>query len=72
MKEKTVLEEARNIARNAPVWPGDTISHASVEECRSRGWVTRDYRGWWIPTSICPFTVVRDKAERQTETGHPQ
>lgn len=58
MKEKNILEEARNIARNAPVFPGDTISHATAAECERRGWIRRDERGDWIPTATCPFTVV--------------
>ena len=57
MTEKQVLEEARNIARNAPVFPGDTLSHASARECAQRGWIKRDANGDWIPTSTCPFTV---------------
>lgn len=57
--EKHVLEEARNIALNAPVWPGDTLSHAAARECERRGWATRDCDGNWIPTSHAPFTLAR-------------
>ena len=57
-KEKHVLEEARNIARNAPVFPGDTLSHSTAYECMRRGWATRDDNGDFIPTNDCPFQLV--------------
>ena len=54
--EKNVREEARNIARNSPVFPGDTISHRTAKECERRGWTERDSNGNWLPTKSCPFT----------------
>ena len=33
MLKKNVLVEARNIARNTPVSPGDTISNRTAREC---------------------------------------
>jgi len=61
IKKKHILEEARNIARNAPVFPGDTISHATARECVRRGWAVRDNNGDFIPTKICPFQLVSER-----------
>lgn len=59
MIEKHILAEARNIARNHPVHPGDTISHATAKEVRKRGWSMRDENGDWLPTESCPFQIVK-------------
>jgi len=61
--EKVYLEEARNVARNAPVFPGDTLSHATAQECARRGWITRNANGDWVPTATCPFSVVDGKRD---------
>ena len=61
MNEKNLLEEARNIARNAPVFPGDTISHATARELERRGWIKRDANGDWVPTDKCPWIVIAGK-----------
>ena len=58
MVDKNVIAEARNIARNAPVFPGSTISHGTAKECEKMGWAVRNDIGDWIPTKICPFTVI--------------
>lgn len=56
--EHVYLEEARNVARNAPVFPGDTLSHATASECERRGWIRRDHNGYWVPTETCPWRVI--------------
>ncbi len=61
MEEKVILEEARNVARHWPVFPGDTLSHASAYECARRGWIRRDSDGNWRPTLRCPWTVVTNE-----------
>lgn len=58
MDEKHFLEEARNVARNQPVFPGDTISHATAEECARRGWIERDENGYWVATESCPWRAL--------------
>lgn len=55
LPENSVLEEARNIALNAPVFAGDTISHQTAEECRARFWAVRDDNSDWRPTEFNPF-----------------
>lgn len=50
MLEKHVIEELENIVENDPVFPGDTISHATANECVSRGRATRNAEGDFIPT----------------------
>lgn len=69
MRERNILEEARNIARNAPVFPGDTISHRTAAECERRGWIQRNADGYWIPTETCPWTVVKALAGKQPQGG---
>jgi hypothetical protein len=56
--EKNVRAEAMNIARNHPVFPGDTISHRTAAEVERRGWAKRNDDGDWVPTDTCPFTLV--------------
>lgn len=58
MKETHVLQEMRNIARHYPVFPGDTLSHATANECVRRGWAERDENGDFVPTGKGPFHVV--------------
>lgn len=62
MDESTVREEARNIALNHPVFPGDTISHRTANECVSRGWARRDSNGCFVPTDTMPVPL--------SEKGH--
>lgn len=60
MDELTILEkpwnklvvndELKNIAKNQPVFAGDTLSHKTAGECGSRGWAKRDENGKWILT----------------------
>lgn len=45
-----VLEELRNIVEGYPLWPGDTLSHATAMAVEGRGWARRDLAGNWIPT----------------------
>ena len=61
--EKNVREEARNIALNQPLFPGDTISHRTAKECARRGWAKRNENGDWIATELCPFTATRPIAD---------
>lgn len=51
MGEAHVYEDLANIVKNHPVWPGDTISHKTANECVSRGWAQRDHKGYFIPTA---------------------
>lgn len=55
MNEKAIHEQALNIAKAPPVWPGDTISHALAKECEKRGWIKRDKKGYWWPTQENPY-----------------
>ena len=57
MGEKHVREELRNIVKNAPVWPGNTISHATANECVRRGWAARNMDGDFVPTPLGEFEV---------------
>lgn len=52
---KPTFDEARNIAENQPVFPGDTLSHWTAEYCFKLGWAIRDKNGDWIPTKENPF-----------------
>lgn len=47
-----VREQIIAIVRGAPLWPGDTISHAAANECGRRGWARRDEDGCWVPTPL--------------------
>jgi len=49
MTEDNVVEELRNIWSHYPVFPGDTLSHATANECVKRGWAKRDESGNFIP-----------------------
>lgn len=51
ISDRHCVEEMRNIADNYPVFPGDTISHESANECGRRGWAVRNTDGNWIPTA---------------------
>lgn len=46
-----LFEELANIIANSPVWPGDTISHRTANECVRRGWATRNKDGSFEPTA---------------------
>lgn len=50
MLEKSVIDEMRNIAENEPVFPGDTLSHATANECVYRGWADRNNDGDFVAT----------------------
>lgn len=50
MNTETVLDELANIVRGCPLWPGDTLSHRTANECVSRGWADRNKAGNFIPT----------------------
>lgn len=51
MTKENVLEELRNIVINHPVFPGDTISHATADECGRRGRAMKNGNGDWILTA---------------------
>lgn len=44
-------DELRNLVTNYPVWPGDTVSHASMNRLGDLGLAVRHSDGWWIPTA---------------------
>ena len=50
MQEKHLLEELKNIVEHYPLFPGDTISHSTANECIERGWATRSKEGNFLPT----------------------
>ena len=60
VKDKLAMEEARNIATGAPLWPGDTLSHATAQDCYKRGWAIRDADGNWVPTIENPYYPLPD------------
>lgn len=51
MLEESVIEELRNIAMNQPLFPGDTLSHQTANECVKRGWARRNEDGYFVLTS---------------------
>lgn len=52
MTEREIREELTNIVQNEPVFPGDTISHATANECVRRGWARRDDRSYFVSTDL--------------------
>lgn len=38
-------EELRNVEKNEPMWPGDSISHQNIKELTRLGLVARDHEG---------------------------
>lgn len=44
-------DELEGLLESYPVWPGSTISHASMDELKRRGFAVRDASGNWIPTA---------------------
>lgn len=50
MSMKNVIEELINVHENAPLEPGDTISHDTAQECYKRGWIIRNADSNWILT----------------------
>lgn len=46
-----LLEELRNVVGHYPLFPGDTLSHATAKACAERGWIRRNTNGDWIPTA---------------------
>lgn len=59
------LEELRNVVRNYPLFPGDTISHETARRCAAAGWIVRNFGGDWIPTAEGLRELAR--AEAQSE-----
>lgn len=51
MEIDAVFRELGNIIANGPVWPGDTLSHATANECVRRGWAERDCNGSFVSTA---------------------
>ena len=45
-----LIEELANIVLHAPLFPGDTISHRTADECVKRGWSVRNHEGDFVPT----------------------
>jgi hypothetical protein len=46
--ERAVCEQMVNVARNGPLYPGDTLSHKAARECVKRGWAKRDKDGNFV------------------------
>ena len=51
MTEYHIAEELYNITKNQPLFPGDTISHETANECVRRGYAKRDADGNFVLTS---------------------
>jgi hypothetical protein len=51
MQEKNIMEELEIIVNNQPVFPGDTISHETAEECVNRKWAARNWDGDFVATA---------------------
>lgn len=66
--EEIVLEELRNIALNAPLFAGDTISHATANECVRRGWAERNAAGNFVLTSAGTKALIRVWVEAAQKT----
>ena len=49
-----LMEELGNVARNQPLWPGDTVSHAGAAELCRLGLIKRggDGNNYWILTEL--------------------
>lgn len=58
---RVILDELENIVDNHPLWPGDTLSHASANECIERGWATRDLNWDFIPTEEGRIRLAREQ-----------
>ena len=69
--EKHYLKELRNIIKGVPLWPGDTISHNTANECEARGWVRRDGDGCWVPTPAGVAANAEALAVEYEETADP-
>lgn len=50
MTESNICAELRNIVLHEPLFPGDTLSGTTVNECVRRGWASRDADGFYIAT----------------------
>lgn len=44
-------DELQNVVERYPVWPGDTVSHPSMDRLRDLGYAVRQDDGSWIPTA---------------------
>lgn len=51
LTESAVLRELSNIVRGEPLWPGDTLSHATANICVRRGWADRNSDGCFVATN---------------------
>ena len=45
------IRELFNIYRQSPLWPGDTISHDTANNCVELGWAARNKDGYFTPTT---------------------
>ncbi|KKN81422.1 hypothetical protein LCGC14_0320350 [marine sediment metagenome] len=60
MALKHVVEELFNIYRNGPLFPGDTISHATANECVRNGWARRDDKGDFVATDAGETALLKE------------
>lgn len=51
-EERHVIEELANIETNGPLFPGETISHKTANECVKRDWAGRDISGDLVVTLL--------------------
>jgi len=70
LEERHVLEELKNICKNGPLFPGDTISHITANECVRRGWAVRNEDGYFTATleggSYCHSPSVQEMLKDTT------
>lgn len=57
--ESSIRRELRNVSRGQPLWPGDTLSHATAKECEARGWTRRNAEGGWVLTDAGAAEALR-------------
>jgi len=65
MLENHIQNEMYNIYVNQPLFPGDTMSHKTANECVRRGWAKRDRRGNFVSTGVWPR--CQDDREKESE-----
>ena len=58
---RQLFEELGNIVKNAPVFPGDTISHRTSYALEELGLIKRNVSGDWVPTDAGRIALKNSK-----------